>query len=79
MSAVENIRSALEKWRKAKTMQEACEADDEYGDATDQDVMADDAIQSAWLSHNLYGTVPHAFVLGIRAAERFNGIKDDTK
>jgi len=41
MNAVENIRSALEKWRKAKTMQEACEADDEYGDATDQDVMAD--------------------------------------
>ncbi len=41
MSAVENIRAALEKWHKAKTMQEACEADDEYGDATDQDVMAD--------------------------------------
>lgn len=41
MSAVENIRAAMEKWHKAKTMQEACEAESEYSDATDQDVMAD--------------------------------------
>ena len=41
MKEIETIRAALEKWHKAKTMQEACEADDEYGDATDQDVMTD--------------------------------------
>ena len=41
MSAVENIRAAMEKWRKAKTMQESRDANDAYNDATDQDSMAD--------------------------------------
>ena len=38
---IERIRAALEKWRKAKTMQESRDANDAYNDATDQDSMAD--------------------------------------
>lgn len=41
MKEIETIRAALDKWRKAKTVQESWDAEDEYGDATDQDVMAD--------------------------------------
>ena len=41
MKEIENIRAALNKWRKAKTMQESRDANDAYNDATDQDSMAD--------------------------------------
>ncbi len=41
MKEIESIRAALDKWRKAKTVQESRDAEDEYGDATDQGVMVD--------------------------------------
>jgi hypothetical protein len=39
--------------------------------------MHEGEIQAAWLGQDLDESIPYTFVLGIRSAERFNGIKED--
>ena len=38
--------------------------------------MHEGEIQAAWLGQDLDEPIPYSFVLGIRSAERFNGIKE---
>ena len=38
--------------------------------------MHEGEIQAAWLGQDLDEPIPYTFVLGIRSAERFNGIKE---
>ena len=38
--------------------------------------MHEGEIQAAWLGQNIDEPMPYTFVLGIRSAERFNGIKE---
>ena len=38
--------------------------------------MHEGEIQAAWLGHGIEEPMPYTFELGIRSAERFNGIKE---
>ena len=44
--------------------------------APEQMPMHEGEIQAAWLGQDLDEPIPYTFVLGIRSAERFNGIKE---
>jgi len=45
--------------------------------APERKPMHEGEIQAAWLGQDLDESIPYTFVLGIRSAERFNGIKED--
>lgn len=44
--------------------------------APERKPMHEGEIQAAWLGQDLDEPIPYSFVLGIRSAERFNGIKE---
>ena len=44
--------------------------------APDRNPMHEGEIKAAWLGQNIEEPMPYTFVLGIRSAERFNGIKE---
>jgi len=44
--------------------------------APERKPMHEGEIQAAWLGQDLDEPIPYTFVLGIRSAERFNGIKE---
>jgi hypothetical protein len=54
----------------------ALEAPATAPDELERKPMHEGEIQAAWLGQDLDEPIPYTFVLGIRSAERFNGIKE---
>ena len=49
---------------------------DSWASQPERKPMHEGEIQAAWLGQNIDEPMPYTFVLGIRSAERFNGIKE---
>ncbi len=75
-TAPQELAAEYERGRKAGITEVHDAMRDTPATAPERKPMHEGEIQAAWLGQDLDEPIPYTFVLGIRSAERFNGIKE---
>lgn len=75
-TAPQELAAEYERGRKAGITEVHDAMRDTPATAPERKPMHEGEIQAAWLGQDLDEPIPYSFVLGIRSAERFNGIKE---